>query len=518
MLLVQQAPLGTLLTGHYTFLAVNHPGPFFLYIRYFAQIFLGSSVASLYGAHLFGMMATSAACAGVLATTLHRLTDGGLAGAVAAVTAVLMILLQFAGQDVLATLLMSDVVILPFLMFLATATLLLRGSLFGLLSATFAMMALVHAYIPLVLIVGIVWSACAVIGRQTRVRTTGSDFPPMGYAAVAGIIVIFLTPILLDIVVHPPGNIMKILAATAENQEMPHASVPELFRFFSSNALSLRPFLWLTIVAGGTISLRTGRYGALWWNTLLVVLLALITAVLVFARVPTPLRGYTGNFLIALPLLGVISGTAVVVLELSRHHLRAAVASAVTLSLVFAAGCSLTRSNLFRASELRVLSRAIASENPTGSQVVLHLSPSWHAVMGKASGLMVDLDRFGIHACVQDIDKAYFFTPERICAPETASTKHYLLELAARCDLIFDEAPDFRSLTPIGRSMLVFAMDAFRNISIDIDWLFKRLRVFERAPGTPNSTSVCAFVSASPDPPFAHACNSAVCYALRRQN
>jgi hypothetical protein len=169
MLLVQQAPLGTLLTGHYTFLAVNHPGPFFLYIRYFAQIFPGSSVASLYGAHLFGMMATSAACAGVLATTLHRLTGSGFSGAVAAVTAVLMMLLQFAGQDALATLLMSDVVILPFLMFLATAMLLLRGSLFGLLSTTFAMMALVHAYIPLVPIVGIVWSTCALIGRRELV-------------------------------------------------------------------------------------------------------------------------------------------------------------------------------------------------------------------------------------------------------------------------------------------------------------------------------------------------------------
>lgn len=515
MLLVQQAPLGTLLTGHYTFLAVNHPGPFFLYIRYFAQIFLGSFVASPYGAHLFGMMATSAACAGVLATTLHRLTGGGLAGAVAAVTAVLMMLLQFAGQDVLATLLMSDVVILPFLTFLATATLLLRGSLFGLLSATFAMMALVHAYIPLVPIVGIVWSTCTVIGRRTRVRTTGMDFPPTGYAAVAGIIAIFLAPILLDIVVHPPGNIVKILAATAENQEMPHASVRELFRFFSNNTLSLRPFLWLVIVAGATISFQTGRYGALWRNTLLVVLLALITAALVFARVPTPLRGYTGRFLIALPLLGVISGTAVIVLELSRSHLRAAVASAVTLSLVFAAGCSLTRSNLFRASELRVFSRAIASENPTGSQVVLHFPPR---VMGKISGLMVDLDRFGIHACVQDIDKAYFFTPERICAPEAASAKHYRLELALPCELIFDEAPDFQSLTPIGRSVLAFAMDAFRNISINVDWFFKRLSTFEQAPDTLNSTSACAFVSASPEPPFAHACKSGVCYALRRQN
>lgn len=102
-------------------------------------------------------------------------------------------------------------IILPFTCLLTSVLLLGRGSAGGLVIASFCTAVLVHAYIPMPLIAGPLWLAGIVVGTRRRRAGDGRGFPGWAWGASGLIIFLFMLPMLLDMVLNPPGNVMLIL-------------------------------------------------------------------------------------------------------------------------------------------------------------------------------------------------------------------------------------------------------------------------------------------------------------------
>jgi len=427
LLLTQRAAHGWLLTGPSATYGVHHPGPFFLYIRLLGQELAGRWTASAFGAQLVGVMACGAAFAGLFAALLQCLArrEGACGGtaAGAAVAALVLVLVQvsFHGRlaDVfvgvpggpLANFWMPEFLILPFLTFLAAAALLLRGAIFGLMAATFCAATLGHGYIPMPMVVGPVWLVAAILGERTRLARIGRGFPPLAWAGVALIGAVFALPLVLDAVVNPPGNLVEVLNAAAQSrQASPLLSPYEVLKLLGHPWHEIRPGLWLAVLAGLAISIATGRYRGLWRDGLLVTGLAIMTAALTFAQTPEPPRWYTALFFGATALLPIAVGTLVVTLELGRRRRVLALAGAGSLLLLFPVMGSLFTP--YRdAVEVHAVARIIAAENPSGRRVALESQK----ITGLISGVLLDLDRFGMAACSNDSTYGYYYTPERLC-------------------------------------------------------------------------------------------------------
>jgi hypothetical protein len=413
ILLVQRAHHGLLLTGHYSGLGLNHPGPFFLYFRYLGDLVAGPFAGSLYGSSLFGTMAGNAFFAGLLATLLYWLAGRTMSGASAAIVGTVVVLSQFSGNHgTLAQAWMPDALLMPFLAFLVSAVLLASGSGIGLLVTTFCACALVHGYIPMPMIVGPVWVAAILLGLRTRRRSGEGGFRPRLYALAACVVGIFILPILLDVVLYPPGNIMNILAAGAKSADKAHAPLPAVFDLLAGYVASLRPWLWGFMALGLSVSVVVRRYFWMWRDCFMMVSVTTAATVLLFSRTPAPLMEYTGRFFIMVPLLPVVVGCLVLVLEsarLSRSFAPMLAVASVAGFLVFG---SLIGGN-GGVPEIRTMSRAVAAENEPGSLVELEMAE--HDVWPIVAGLLLDLDHFAIRSCVPDKRFAFLYTRERIC-------------------------------------------------------------------------------------------------------
>lgn len=478
ILLTQRAVHGWLLTGHYSFVGVNHPGPFFLYVRLLGQWLAGGLTGSVFGAQLVGVLACSAAFSGLFAALTQRLVEReGACSQTAASAAVAALILALTNlHNDITSIWMPDVLILPFLTFLVAVILMLQGSAFGLLAGTFCAAALVHGYIPLPIVVGPVWLVAAIWGARVHRIATGHGFPRAVWAGVTLIIMLFMLPLALDIIINPPGNIIRILE-TAKQTRLTTSppTAYEICRLLGSNWLrGARHGLWLAIAAGFTISLITTRYRGLVGTGLILVALTFITSALTFAQAPTPLRGYSALFFMATALLPITLGAVITILELGRRHRPLAPLGALLLLLSFFIFCIMgTLSGKYvSAVYVRSLARAIAAENPPGSRVELEnqaINPSkwrgWEKLKAGYTipGLMLELDHFGINACYRDPVLGYYVTPERVChKPSSADNRAYRLATIPMC------RPDATVPPPerVGEGMTLFIAPGLRCIYI----------------------------------------------------
>ncbi|MDR3516757.1 MAG: hypothetical protein P4M00_13145 [Azospirillaceae bacterium] len=484
ILATQRAAHGLLLTGHPSVAGFNHPGPFFLYFRILAQWLIGDLTATVFGAHLVGVFACSALFAGLFAALLHGLArqEGAddRTATIAALGALAVILMQFGtigapGDDfvprvafargVLSNIWMPDVLILPFLTFLTAALLALRGSTFGLIAATGTAGALVHGYIMLPPIVGPVWLITALLARRARRAVTGQDFSGPTWLAVIGIITLFALPLLLDAVLHPPGNIALALATAVDRRvSAPSPPLLTLVRFLCHQWWDVRPGLWAAIPLGLAICAATHRHRAVCRGTFLLLSLVAATALLAFTQTPWRLPPFSARFFLATALLPIALGVLFALLALQRNQGRLGASTAAALVFLFPLTTPLYLP--YRGADgIDRAARAIAAEVPPGSQIalssaggqgapstigasVINLRTTGASAINLSTtgangidpnlsarhipviaGVLLDLDRFGIVSCAQE-PIPFYYSAERICAqPLPPGTPVYQIDV-----------------------------------------------------------------------------------------
>jgi hypothetical protein len=470
ILQTQRAAHGWLLVGHYNTYWCNHPGPFFLYERLLSQWLIGGWVDSVFAAQLIGVMAGNALFLGLFAGLAHdlarRVGADNWRAAAAATVSLLLILAQFSIKSegnvgVLAVFWMPYVLISPFLTFLLAAAMTLLGSAAGLMVASVCLAALVHGYIPMPLIAGPVWLLVALLGAWNRRRQGMGGFPRLVWVGVVLVALLFALPPLLDLWLYPPGNLLRILAAAARSrQEAPLLSVLEVARLLTAQWRLVDPWLWLALLGGGLGCLATGRGRPIWAAVFLTVLFAGVTSALTFLATPEPLTYYAANYFIATALLPISVGGLLLTVELGRRVQGGDWLAAGLALLVFAGTASLYNPNVERKERqtmLRSLTQAIAAETPPGTQVQLDAEPpnptQWRAGNGTGripaflSGILLDLDHFGLSSCYRNPVMDFFVTPDRICSPSPSpSTPIKAYRLAATTSCPVEPTPAFERI------------------------------------------------------------------------
>lgn len=454
LLLIQNARSGWIGYGHYSFTGVNHPGPFFLYLRYGVSVLGRPFTGSDAGADLLGIYAIAALFSGLLAMLVQTVIRrrAGVRPWPAAAGAVLVLVLvlavwQMAYAAVLAGQWMPYVLCMPFLAFLVAAVAASEGSAFGLLACGFCGAALFHGYIPLVPTVEVVCLAAAGMGEWSRRRAGAGGFPPWVWGGCGAIGALFALPLVADAVVNPPGNTVKILWAAVETRQNSSSNgIGAVLRLFWAE---WRRTIWgimLLVGLGAWWGWRRRDGGGLWIRTVVIGALAVAVAVLTLMAVTVPLRGYMIRFIIGVPVLLMVPALVEVVRWGAARHPRVlAVAPAAVLLAIAPAANLNSRWGSVPNTGLRPMAEAIVRAAGPVSRVEFETQGHILAV----SGLFLALGRYGVFACHRDPARAYFFSPQRICRPSDPPAPAFRVARQPVCGGTVAPLPDGTDGAPV---------------------------------------------------------------------
>ncbi|GAA2638288.1 hypothetical protein GCM10010399_84510 [Dactylosporangium fulvum] len=428
------------LVGNYSRIGFNHPGPAFLYVQAFGEWLLhdllrvvpspwnGQAVALLVlnAALLAGMLA-------VLAGWLRSWAAIGLAGAV---------LLGYAAavpDPVIAGTWMPLLYFPPFLLLLTAAASVAAGRVDHVWVLGVAGGLLIHGHAEFLFFVPvIVGAAVAVLVRRQR-REPADDGLFRGHRRawllLAGVLALFALPILVNLVVHWPGEFGKYFgygSSTQAGGHSPWSSAWYVARFWPGEHPAVRPIVavgsWTAAVVL-THRLPDGPHRRYLRNTLGIAGLATaLFAVYAQFGIDHLSESYIGFFSYALPLL-IITVVILAAVELLRVRvprlaaprvLTAAAAFALVVG-VFAAGSS-ARLDTPRYDDVPALPATMASltSRTAGRPVVLELRGD--NPLPDPTPLLLAGERSATRICVRDPWWTWIVTKELVCTADEVAT------------------------------------------------------------------------------------------------
>lgn len=431
MLLIQRAEDGLLLTGHYSRFGFNHPGPFFLLVRHMGGTLLPGLAP--YNAQLVGILAVNALFLGLMAGLLARMA-GAVVPALAAVAGgVGLFVWTFADLDVLTSSWMPSVLVAPFAAFTLAAPLSFRGDRAALPVASFAGAALVHGYASLALFVAPVWTL-ALAGFLLAGRRAGGtpDWPAL--ALSGAIITLFIAPLALDVALNPPGNLAAIAEARAWTATLRETDLAEALAFTAGFWRRTPWFVWSAAVVGSVAVVFHGTAGER--RTLAAVLGVIALTSLIFVAyawtAPGPLLEYLGTFYRAVPVMGALAALALASGVAARAGIGPG-AQAVPAAAVLVTALAVPAHTTGYRGEPAVSALADAIAADAGGRPVT-LGFGMHDHWPLATGVLLELDRRGLPACVAKPGWEVLFTPERVCPPGGPGAAYELLPPADCAD------------------------------------------------------------------------------------
>lgn len=430
-LLVRRATHGLLLTGHYNYLGVHHPGPYLLYMRALgAWLTTGLVPGSPFGGQLVGGLLNNALFMGLIGAQMQRLLRSeAVPDGRATMLALATLLPLMGGLGLWAVAIFIPIaIILPFTCLLLSVLLLWRGSAGALVVATFCTAVLVHAYIPMPLIAGPLWLLGVAGGIRRRRAVRGRGFPAWAWTASALIIVLFMLPMLLDMVLNPPGNIMLIMQQVMHpSLQTPPPTPWMLVTILLKGGHRLPHYgAMLALTAVGASLALAGFHRALWRDYLILSAATVLVSLLAFARAPTPVQGYWGFYIGGGMLLGGMLTVVSLAQFCRRWRWRLPLVLAVSVAAV---ALSLPERRAVPVEHrYREMADWIVSQVPLGGRVEL-LSVRQRqlpAPLGQekaldalfVASLVVELDWRGVPVCHRNPDAAIIVTPEFICTPQ----------------------------------------------------------------------------------------------------
>lgn len=399
---------GYLFRGHYSRFGFNHPGPVFLYGNALMERAGAAIGLPRANAWVLSVTVVNLAFLALIAWLLPRLFGRRLSAA--AVAATLPLALLLGGR--LFQFWMPYRLVLPYLAFYLSVLLVMRN---GLRAAPLAMAlagVLIHGYVtmPLFTLPLLGLALLAVLWRRRPL-----DRAAYGWlAATAAVGALFALPLLLDFLVSPTPNLLRILGAGRAMTGADHAGLLASLGFTLSYWQAALPLVLpagLVLLALGLGQLRVHRplaQDALWSAALVTLLFMLyhITA-------PLPLYEFMGLYYLALPAaLGCLAIYASLA-ALDSAALRAAGALALALGCLFAL-VQRPAAPLDPREDIAQMGDALAERY--GPRVAFDYSAHNQGLWGLAEGLLVYLRDRGVDACVTRPELSFMYTPGATCA------------------------------------------------------------------------------------------------------
>ena len=436
-ILITQAKHFTLLIGNYSREGFHHPGPAYMYVQAFGEYLFANAlhvVPTAWNAHMLAVFALDCVFVALAVAVVFGWTRSlaGAAACFAVFTGFAIAYPQIVNSDW-----MPYMYVLAYMVFVIAAGSLASGRAQDAWIFALTGWFLIHGHacflffvpvISLAVLAAVLWPH-----RRTLRASAGSFFRERRgvWIPVAVISAIFALPIVVNLVLHWPGDFGKYLSYSSSGQAGGHGlrQVAQYALWFwwphpHTWVAGLVPVVGYAIAIAVTIWLSRGPL-----RRFLLALLAVNAvsslAFLFYAAVGIDdlTEYYIGYFYWSAPLVTVL----VVVLGAvgaMRARLGAGVAVlAAVVTFVVLAVIPGTRTSTNDIDESLPQVVATLAARAPGTTIVLHID---HSAWVETAGFLVQAERTGVKACLDDPRLTFLMTQQFICTPaQVASGRGY---------------------------------------------------------------------------------------------
>jgi hypothetical protein len=456
-ILIEQAKHFTLLVGNYSREHFNHPGPAFMYVQAFGEyLFLNALhvVPTAWNSHMLAVFALDSGFVALAVGVVYGWTRSlrGAAACFAVFTGFAIAYPAIVNSDW-----MPNMYVLPYMVFVIAAGSVLAGRAQDAWIFALTGWFLIHGhacflfFVPLLtlaVLAAVLWP------RRHILRTSvGSFFREQRrtWIPVAVISAVFASPILLNLALHWPGDFGKYISYGGSGRAGGHSlrRVAEyaLWFWWPHRHAWLAPAGGYALALAVTFGLCTDRAGRGPLRRLLLALLAvnvlssLAFGVYAAAGIDSLTEHYIGYFYWSAPLVTVlvivlavveairprsaVAGSAAWRRPWAAFDLGAAVAVLAAVAafvlLTVIPGTRTGSTNDIDESLPHVVGTLAAKAH--GKTIVLHIDgPAWV----ETAGFLVQAERTGIKACLDEPRYTFLMTKQFICTPaQTAAGQGY---------------------------------------------------------------------------------------------
>jgi len=422
-ILIQQAMHGTLLIGNYSREGFNHPGPAYMYVQAAGQwLFLYALhlVPTAWNAHVLAVFVLNSGFVAMITGMVYGWTRSLRGAAVC-----LAVLLGFVATQpwILSLDWMPWMYVPTYIAFLVAAASVGAGASRDVWILTLSGWFLIHGHACFLFFVPVILAAVlAATVFQHGLRASLRAFArPRIWVPVAVISAVFALPIVVNLALHWPGDFGKYFSYTSSSRAGGHtlARVVRYVLWFWRGgrtwAAALVPAVSyaVAIAAAGWLTRGAVRRFLI---ALLAVNVVSTVAFCCYAAVGIDFltEYYIGYFYFSAPVLTLlVIAVAVVHAAPARPGAVLAGGAAVLGVAAFALAPATAVSTQDTDAALPAAVRAVAAQ-AGGKTVVIRFN---HNAWVDVTGFLVQAERTGVRACVQDASWTFMMTRQFICTP-----------------------------------------------------------------------------------------------------
>jgi hypothetical protein len=437
-ILINQARHFTLLIGNYSREGFNHPGPAYMYVQAFGEYLFQDTlhvVPTAWNAHMLSVFALDCFFLALAVAVVYGWTRS-LAGAAACFAVFAGFAIAY--PPIVNSDWMPYMYVLAYMVFVIAAGSLAAGRMQDAWIFALTGWFLIHGHacflffvplITLVVLAALLWPR-----RRTLRASARSLFRDRRgvWIPVAVISAVFLLPIIVNVALHWPGDFGKYLSYGSSGQAGGHG-VRQVVKY----ALW---FWWPHEHAWAAVLVPVAAYAfalavTVWLSRdpmrrfLLALLAVNVVSSLAFifyaaVGIDDLTEYYIGYFYWSAPLVTVL---VIVVGAVGSLRVRlgtgiAVLAAVVTFAVLAAIPGTRTASTNDIDEALPQVVATLAARAP-GKTIVLHID---HPVWVETAGFLVQAERTGVKACLDDPQLAFLMTKQLICTPaQVASGQGY---------------------------------------------------------------------------------------------
>ena len=436
-ILIEQAKHFTLLVGNYSRERFNHPGPAYMYVQAFGEYLFQNAlrvVPTAWNAHMLSVFALDCAFVALAVGVVYGWTRSlrGAAACFAVFTG-----FTVAYPPILNSDWMPYMYVLAYMVFLLAASSVAAGRAQDAWIFALTGWFLIHGHACFLLFVPaltVAVLAAVLWPRRHALRASASAFfreQRRAWIPVAVISAVFALPIVVNLVLHWPGDFGKYISYGGSGRAGGHSlrQVVEYALWFWWP----HQHAWLAPLLGYPVALAAVRWlGPARLRGFLLAMLVLNVvsslAFLLYAAVGIDdlTQYYIGYFYWSAPLVTVL---VIMLAALEAVPRRAAALSTGIAVLAAAAAVAVlalipgTRTSTNDIDEALPQVVATLAARAQGKTIVLHIDgPAWV----ETTGFLVQAERAGVKACLHDPWYTFLMTRQFICTPaQTAGGQGY---------------------------------------------------------------------------------------------
>jgi hypothetical protein len=426
-IIIEDAKHFDLLVGNYSRQGFSHPGPAAFYLQAAGESLLHDAtdvVPAPYNGHAVAVLLLNAALAASTVALLYRAARTPIAVLVG-----LAAILAFGSAygEVLALTWMPFYYFAPFLLLMASAGALAGGDPIALPFLVLAGGLLVHGHVEFGLFVPViaVLATVAFVVHAGGVRRALGERAAASWAALA-VLVVFLLPLVLNLVLHWPGEFDEYIDYSTSDKSGGHSLADGLeyvFSFWSregrADLLPAVSLVALTTALATLVDRPQLRRTLLWCLGMA----GAATACLWFYAVrgiDDLSEGYIGYFYWAVPLLVLLVAVTAISQLLSGRRPAVGVMVGASIVAILLAGRGRGLVNTLPGMpQLPAVVEDLAAlrDRPTQPLVITLEHAAWPDV----TGVLVEAERTGVDACIDDPSWEFMVTEDFICTDREAA-------------------------------------------------------------------------------------------------